>query len=180
MRSQLAEFNVLTLTEPWASLVVDGQKRFETRYWPTRYRGLLLIQAAKGFPTGARALCYEEPFKSALLARSDLDQFRRDMLFYDPVEFLSKTLGRILGAVDFLDTERTEKVAQLLEALENHQADQELEFGDYSAGRWAFRFENPRRFREPVPVRGALGIWGLTDPIVVDQVKNQLTLEATV
>jgi hypothetical protein len=102
------------------------------------------------------------------------------MLFYDPVEFLSKTLGRILGVVDFVDTERTEKVAQLLESLENHQADQELEFGDYSAGRWAFRFENPRRFREPVPVRGALGIWGLTDPIVVDQVKNQLTLEATV
>jgi activating signal cointegrator 1 len=68
VRSQLAELNVLTLTEPWASLVVDGQKRFETRYWPTRYRGLLLIQAAKGFPTGARALCYEEPFKSALLA----------------------------------------------------------------------------------------------------------------
>lgn len=178
MRSPLAELNVLTLTEPWASLVVDGQKDWETRYWPTRYRGPLLIQAAKGFPSEARLLCYEEPFKSALTRRPDLDDYRRSMLFYDPVEFLFKTVGQILGVVELVDTARTEKVRQALEAVGNPRALQEIRFGDYAPGRWAFRFENRRRFREPVPVRGALGIWGLTDPTAIAQVKNQLTTEA--
>jgi hypothetical protein len=180
MRSQLAELNVLTLTEPWASLVVDGEKEWETRYWPTRYRGQLLIQAAKGFPSDARAVCYEEPFKSALTRRQNLDDYRRSMLFYDPVEFLWKDCGKIIGVVSLVDTARTEKVREALEAVGNSRALQELQFGGYADGRWAFRFEKPRRFNEPVPVRGALGIWGLTDPLPVDQVKNQLSMEATI
>jgi hypothetical protein len=65
-------FNVLSLTEPWASAVVDGQKRWETRYWPTRYRGLLLIQATKTFPRYARELATTEPFLSALRRRPSI------------------------------------------------------------------------------------------------------------
>ena len=37
----------LSLWQPWASLVVIGAKRFETRSWPTNYRGPLLIHAAQ-------------------------------------------------------------------------------------------------------------------------------------
>ncbi len=36
----------ITLWQPWASLVALGLKRFETRSWPTNYRGKLLIHAA--------------------------------------------------------------------------------------------------------------------------------------
>jgi ASCH domain len=37
----------LSLHQPWASLVALGVKKIETRSWSTRYRGPLLIHAAK-------------------------------------------------------------------------------------------------------------------------------------
>ena len=37
---------VLTIRQPWASLIVAGIKDVENRPWPTRYRGKLGIHAA--------------------------------------------------------------------------------------------------------------------------------------
>ena len=39
---------VITLKEPWASLVVQGFKKYEFRTWKTNYRGKILIHAGKG------------------------------------------------------------------------------------------------------------------------------------
>lgn len=39
---------VLTIKQPWASLIIQGYKRFEFRSWQTKYRGELLIHAGKG------------------------------------------------------------------------------------------------------------------------------------
>ena len=35
------EFNmkVLTIKQPWATLIIQGYKRFELRSWQTKYRG---------------------------------------------------------------------------------------------------------------------------------------------
>lgn len=38
---------VITIKEPWASLIVNGYKKYEFRTWPTNYRGKLLIHAGK-------------------------------------------------------------------------------------------------------------------------------------
>lgn len=38
---------VLTLWQPWASLVASGTKRIETRSWQTPHRGPVIIHAAK-------------------------------------------------------------------------------------------------------------------------------------
>ena len=38
----------LSLTQPWAWLVVHGGKTIENRRWNTKYRGAFLIHAAKG------------------------------------------------------------------------------------------------------------------------------------
>lgn len=38
---------IITLWQPWASLIALGFKKFETRSWRTRYRGKLAIHAAK-------------------------------------------------------------------------------------------------------------------------------------
>jgi hypothetical protein len=38
---------VLTLAQPWATLVAIGAKKIETRSWPTNYRGPLAIQFAR-------------------------------------------------------------------------------------------------------------------------------------
>ena len=39
---------VLTLKQPWASLVANGYKVYEFRTWKTKYRGELLIHAGCG------------------------------------------------------------------------------------------------------------------------------------
>ena len=38
---------VLTIKEPWASLIINGYKKYEFRSWKTSYRGKILIHAGK-------------------------------------------------------------------------------------------------------------------------------------
>ena len=39
---------VLTIKQPFASLIVNGYKEYEFRTWKTKYRGEFLIHAGKG------------------------------------------------------------------------------------------------------------------------------------
>ena len=38
----------ITIREPWASLIINGYKKYEFRSWKTNYRGKILIHAGKG------------------------------------------------------------------------------------------------------------------------------------
>ena len=38
----------ITIKEPWASLIINGYKKYEFRTWKTNYRGKVLIHAGKG------------------------------------------------------------------------------------------------------------------------------------
>lgn len=44
---------VLTLKQPWASLIVNGYKEYEFRSWKTNYRGEFLIHAGLGVDKAA-------------------------------------------------------------------------------------------------------------------------------
>jgi hypothetical protein len=37
---------ILSIRQPWASLITRGSKNIENRSWPTHYRGLILIHAS--------------------------------------------------------------------------------------------------------------------------------------
>lgn len=37
----------LTILQPWASLIMSGEKRVENRTWPTKYRGRFYVHAGK-------------------------------------------------------------------------------------------------------------------------------------
>ena len=37
---------VLSIRQPWASLIVEGYKKYEFRSWKTKYRGKILIHAS--------------------------------------------------------------------------------------------------------------------------------------
>ncbi len=157
------DFAVLTLTEPWATLVVLGEKQWETRGWPTGYRGRLLIQAAKAMPTYAQQACMSEPFDSVLTSHGvrlpaerpeNLMGLRGQRRF--PFHF-----GSIIGAAELTDSKRSEPTRCSLQNIGTRRALQELAFGDFDGGRWAFHLANPVRFDTPIFVRGALGIWCL-------------------
>ncbi len=135
-------FRALSLTQPWATLVVTGAKRVETRSWRTPYRGWLGIHASKSFPRWARELCLEEPFLSALhgLRPDDLSR------------------GALLGGVKLLDCVPTEGV-ELVGISDREQA-----FGDYGHGRYGWLLDRATVF-EPRPMRGALGLWTIAQAV---------------
>jgi hypothetical protein len=56
----------ITIHQPWATLIVAGEKRYETRSWQTAHRGLLAVHAARKFTEDMRTLIGMDPFFQAL------------------------------------------------------------------------------------------------------------------
>jgi hypothetical protein len=137
----------LTLTQPWASLVAVGAKRIETRSWHTSYRGPLAIHASKGFPKADRLLCLEDPFWVAL--GKEWCAFGRQ--YFNPASKLP------LGAV--LATCRLTACTLIKPAFTEMLSDQELAFGNYDGGRFAWILEDVTPLAVPIPAKGALGLW---------------------
>ncbi len=135
---------VLSLTQPWATLMALGLKQIETRSWRMAYRGPLAIHAAKGFPMRARELTYQKPFCTVLL--------QHDLRLVD------LPLGAILCVVDAVDCVST-NTPDLDAVLKYRGAEHERAFGDYSPNRFLWITENVRRLPEPIPARGSLGLW---------------------
>ena len=151
----------LSLTQPWATLVAIGAKAIETRGWPTRYRGPLLIQAAKKLPLDAQQLVYAEPFATAL----------RDGAGIAMAAELPR--GAVIAVAELYACRQTEPLEQELLALvesnnneRGERAARELSFGDYSHGRYGFLLREVRPLRQPVPCRGMLGLWDVPSELL--------------
>jgi hypothetical protein len=158
----------LTLTQPWATLVVLRAKHIETRSWRTPYRGVLAIHAAKTFPGWAKDLCYGDPFRSALgwkqppgmMSQQWLDQIARNLK--------ELPTGAVIG---FATVEGCREIIHSVypTPTKGHYLvgedriippqSPELEFGDYSPGRWAWLLKDAMQLETPVPAKGALGLW---------------------
>lgn len=161
------KWKVLTLTQPYASLVALLAKGNETRGWRTHYRGPLLIHAAAGLgPVGGVSglidLCSEEPFRSVLQAAGIWQGgVRKDRL----------PRGAIVASCELIGcypTARTDDgaVAYVTRAGSQHKyrelvvvGKQERAFGDYALGRWVWVLKNVRALPKPLPCKGALRLW---------------------
>jgi hypothetical protein len=158
----------ITLTQPWATLVAIGAKRFETRSWRPWHMGPLAIHAAKGFPVESQALCFTEPFLSVLTGAG---VFGEVQLGSDPEATATLNPG-CLGALPRGTVIATAALAWwgstrsivLPDLLDQFGGPHEREFGNYGPGRWAWRLADVRRLGEPVPARGALGLWEWVPP----------------
>jgi hypothetical protein len=136
---------VITLTQPWASLMYFLEKRNETRGWGTVYRGPLAIHAAKGFKPAERDLFYEEPFFSA---------FQR----HGVNEFEELPLGAILCVLGLQDIQKVDEFYKL-------PPSPELDFGGYGLGRKIWSFEDGiHRFDPPIPAKGKQSLWEYNVP----------------
>jgi hypothetical protein len=120
----------LTLTQPWATLVAIGAKQIETRSWRTFYRGPLAIHAAKSLPAW---------------------QFRDVLEAHGINGFMELPLGAVIATCSLVECERI--------TPGNIPAAPEVDFGDYTIGRWAWHLSDVKALIEPVPVRGSLGLW---------------------
>lgn len=139
----------VSLWQPWASLYVGevgkpGPKRWETRHWPTHYRGWLLIHAAQRKVT-LRELGPE------LVALACLRGF-------DRVPY-----GALLGAVYLDHCQHIDRI--LTEHLAETDPDS-LTCGNWANGRWAWRRSAAVPMLEPISYRGQQGFFEVPDEVL--------------
>jgi hypothetical protein len=140
---------IISLWQPWASLICIGAKLIETRHWPTSYRGPLAIHAAMkwDYETAAALEAANPVLRAAGLPALDRPLPR----------------GAIVA------------VCRLVGCEQSHGPGRwptlERAFGDLAEGRWAWRLADVRALDPPVPCRGMQGLWTVPDgllPPVVD------------
>ena len=120
---------VLTIKQPWASLIINSYKRYEFRSWKTNYRGKILIHAGK------------------LLEKDMLNRFKDYNLDID--------LGCIVGEAYLEDCilvtkefqEKLRKIDSIVYARSNHEE------------MYAWHLTNRKKYKDKIPIKGKLGLW---------------------
>ena len=121
---------VLTIKQPWATLIMQGDKRFEFRSWQTKYRGDLLIHAGKGID------------KEAIKRLS---------------KYISEDLlaGQILGKVTLVDCVKMSPEFKAMLLKENKDIYTDSSFKE----NYGWQLENVEVFDEPIEAKGKLSLW---------------------
>jgi activating signal cointegrator 1 len=150
---------VLSLYEPYASLVAMNLKKNETRSWKTSYRGELYIHACLGMPQWAKKMC---PFFATLLG---IEEYNGSWLYYR--ERGVGSFGEIIAKCNLVDCVRIEEewhmpghphtARAVLEKYPDVEGN-EYWFGDYTQGRYAWILSDITPI-EPIPARGRQRIW---------------------
>jgi hypothetical protein len=129
---------VLSVKQPWASLIMEYGKDVDNRSVITRYRGPLAIHASQS-PAPTREWDYIMDTVIFAIPSKTKQIYRR--LTAKPYGFVC---GAILGIVDLVD------------CLDEY-ADCESKWAeDLSC---LFMLKNPRVLKEPIPALGRLGLW---------------------
>lgn len=129
----------LSLFAPFGSFIAGGFKTYETRTWQTSYRGLVLIQQGKTFPRICRDL--SETAEAARLLRQ---------MGY--ARTLDLPLGKDVALTRLVACHRTEEIRSKLSA-------EELGWGCYDDGRYAWELELLLRILPERPARGQQGLY---------------------
>jgi activating signal cointegrator 1 len=133
----------LSLWQPHAQAIALGLKRWETRDWPTKYRGPLAIHAAQR-PWNDVGEWHRE-------ARRRID---RHIAQHGPITW---AFGAVVCVVDVVDCTRTSELRRWLDPLASFWGD--FSDGENCNGRWGFTLDNVRVLPQPVAWRGQQGFF---------------------
>lgn len=146
---------VISILQPWATLIVIGAKRIETRSWNTKHRGDLLIHASKRWDNklyqsildiGAEQILDDAGYKLTRIKNGKV--------------FTNLPLGSIIGKVNLRDTSDMVTLNAFNYAWGNYCiTPEEKSFGDYSPGRFGWLLSDPEQFKTPIPAKGNLSLW---------------------
>ena len=122
---------VLTIREPWASLIINGYKKYEFRSWKTNYRGKILIHTSQ--------------------------KIEKEMLSRFKDYNLNCIGGSIIGEVELTDcilvdenfNQNLRKIDNIVYGRSNH------------VEKYAWKLENVKKYDEPIPMKGKLGLWNI-------------------
>ena len=129
---------VVSIIEPWASLIKEKVKYIETRSWKTNYRGKIYIHASlKKVPKK------DERINNLITLLKDKD-FK---------------YGHIIAEATLVDCIYMDE--EFISKIKNNN--QEYICGEYSIGRYAWVLEDIKELSKPIPTKGSLGIWNYND-----------------
>jgi hypothetical protein len=131
----------ITLHQPWASLIGRG-KQYETRSWPIAYRGPLCIHAGKSWTQGMYQIQQDRAFRSAAWS----------CLTDEYAAWSELPLGAIVAVCQVTGCHSTETIRANL-------SPEELLFGNYDRGRYAWELSDIRVLATPVPCSGWQRLW---------------------
>lgn len=124
---------VLSLVQPWATLIALGEKSIETRSWKTNYRGTIYLHAS---------------------GKTD-----RDFLKNDIVQLSLKDSdvpnGKIIAKCELIDC--IEMTDEFINQIKKDK--KEYTFGFYEKRRYAWILANIQKLETPIEVKGKLGLW---------------------
>jgi hypothetical protein len=142
----------LTIHQPWASLLVKGKKRYETRDWQRNYRGLLAIHAGKQSV---------HPFDYPLGLSEILDDSKITQ------DNLNNNKQKIIAIATLKD------IHLMTDKFINEQSELERLTGFWEPRRFAWELTNIKPLPNPIAARGMPGLWAVPDDIYV-QIQQQL------
>lgn len=142
----------ISLWQPWASLVITGEKRYETRSWRPQSQGLQIgdavaIHAAKKWTQEEKDYCDSTPFKQRLAAHN--------------LGVHNMPLGAVLGVCKLVSVLTSEEALEAITPLERA-------FGNYGRGRFAWELEVVHKFDKPILARGMQGVFHWDVPTTSD------------
>lgn len=122
---------VLTIREPFATLIKDKVKIYETRSWKTNYRGEIYIHAAKAKSKASNASIASTYLKS----RENPEHIICKCILKDCIYMTEEFINNI------------------------KKRPKEYNSGHYEVGRYAWQLEVIEVLEEPIYAKGQLGIW---------------------
>lgn len=126
---------VLSLREPFATLIKNKKKYIETRSWKTNYRGELYIHASIS------------KIGKSIDGRDELIKLiNNDDMGY----------GHILCKCELVDC--IKMTEDYIKKIKKEKPDQYI-CGEYSVGRYAWILNNIEPLDKIIPAKGRLGIW---------------------
>lgn len=123
---------VITVKEPFATLIAEGYKEYEFRTWKTKYRGDILIHAGKGVDKKA------------------MERFKHLNLKYSS--------GKIIAKAVLTDCIKIDNQARkILEDKNDHLVySYVIKHPDWDG--YGFKLENVEKIN-PFEINGKLGLW---------------------
>ena len=128
------QIKVLSIIEPWATLIKEGKKKIETRSWKTSYRGELYLHAS------SKHIDKKNPDLHNLL---------------NLIPNISMAYGNIICKCKLVDCIYMDEA--FMEQIQSNP--QEFMCGEYKVGRYAWFLEDVEVLKEPIPAKGHLNIW---------------------
>lgn len=138
----------LTISQPYASLIASGEKRFENRTWDCRYRGPLAIHAGKG---------------TQYLDRDELKNYPVSQIIAvcRVVDCINTTVVRTSVHLKWNDGRYS------LAEMKAMVADKHFE------GPYAIVLADVVKLDEPILIGGKQGLWNVPDELIEHALKQQ-------